>query len=409
MPFETKAAAPPPATLRTWLVWWPSSIMMLGTLLSYLDRQVLALLSPMILRDTHMNAQAYGEVISAFSFAYMLSTPVWGSLLDRVGLRIGMTVSVAIWAVASAGHSLVSTFLGFAVARGSLGIGEGAMFPGGFRTAMDSLPPEKQSRGIALAYSGSSAGSLLAPLLITPLAVVYGWRIAFLATPVAALVWLVLWRTSVDTSKFAFRSTAKQFSFPSVLERRFWSLVASYSLGALPVGGITYLAPLYLSRSHGLSQKQLGLVLWIPPAALEIGFFFWGWIADRFARGNLRPTWLLSLLSVLALPCSAVAWFSSSAAALALLSATMFAAAGFTVVTLRIGALAYPSEQRSMAAGIASGSFSAVVAMVLPIGGRLFDQHMYGTAFSLVAFLPLLGTVIWWLLHVGRTDPATAA
>ncbi len=405
----TKAEAPLRGSLSGWAIWWPSVVMMLGTLLSYLDRQVLALLSPMILRDTHMNAQSYGEVISAFSFAYMLSTPVWGSLLDRVGLRIGMTVSVAIWAAASASHSLVSTFLGFAMARGALGIGEGAIFPGGFRTAMDSLPPEKQSRGIALAYSGSSAGSLLAPLAITPLAVIYGWRIAFLATPVAALVWLILWRTSVDTSKFVHRASAKKLSFPSVLERRFWSLVASYSLGALPVGGITYLAPLYLSRAFGLSQKELGLVLWIPPAALEAGFFFWGWIADRFARGNTRPTWLLALLSLLALPCSAVSWFSSSAAALALLSATMFAAAGFTVVTLRIGALAYAPEQRSMAAGIASGSFSAVVAMVLPIGGRLFDQHLYGSAFSLVAFLPVTGTVIWWLLHVGRPQPATAA
>ena len=54
-------------------------MMGIGTLLSYLDRQTLALLSPMILRETHMNAQAYGEVISAFSFAYMVSTVIWGA------------------------------------------------------------------------------------------------------------------------------------------------------------------------------------------------------------------------------------------------------------------------------------------------------------------------------------------
>src|SRR5436305_5628511 len=127
-------------------LWWPSAVMMLGTVLAYLDRQVLALLSPLILAETHLNAQSYTETISAFSYAYMLSTLFWGSVLDRVGLRVGMLISLAIWLVASGSHSLVSTFLGFAVARAVLGLGEGAMFPGGFRVAMDSLPPAKQAR-----------------------------------------------------------------------------------------------------------------------------------------------------------------------------------------------------------------------------------------------------------------------
>ena len=70
---------------------------MLGTLLSYVDRGVLAVLSPMILADTRMSAQSYGEVISAFSFAYTVSTVIWGSLIDRIGLRWGMAISVAIW------------------------------------------------------------------------------------------------------------------------------------------------------------------------------------------------------------------------------------------------------------------------------------------------------------------------
>ena len=387
-------------TQGTWLLWWPVTVMMLGTLLSYLDRGVLALLSPMILKETNLNAQSYSEVISVFSFAYMLSTPVWGSVIDRIGLRLGMTISVVIWMASSASHALVSTFLGFALARGVLGIGEGAMFPGGFRTAMDSLPPEKQARGIALAYSGSSLGSILAPLLITPVALAYGWRPAFLVTPIAALIWLILWRGTVKSSAFVQPVKAQKLVFPNILERRVWSLIASYALGALPVGAITYLAPLYLSRSFGMTQAQLGMVLWIPPAGLEAGYFFWGWIADRYARGNPRPVWLFALMAFLALPGGTIAWFHSSAAAIALLAATMFAAAGFVVVALRTGALNFATDQRSMAAGIASGSFSATVAIVMPICGHLFDAHLYSRAFLFVALLPLLGTIIWWLFPV---------
>ena len=65
------------------------------------------------------------------------------------------------------------SFLGFAVARAVLGIGEGSIFPGGFRTALDSLTVDKQARGIALAYSGSSLGSILAPIILTPVALLY--------------------------------------------------------------------------------------------------------------------------------------------------------------------------------------------------------------------------------------------
>src|SRR5215471_865608 len=196
-------------------LWWPSGVMMLGTVLAYLDRQVLALLSPLILAETHMSAQAYTETISAFSFAYMFSTFIWGPVLDRIGLRMGMLISLSIWMVASASHSLVSTFLGFALARAVLGIGEGSMFPGGFRVAMDSLPPAKQARGIALAYSGSSIGSILAPLIFTPIAAAWGWRPSFLLTPALALIWLIVWRTTVNPANFRHNLKAGKLKFPS--------------------------------------------------------------------------------------------------------------------------------------------------------------------------------------------------
>src|SRR3984957_11370067 len=79
-----------------WLMWWPVTMMLGCSLLSYMDRQILAVLSPMILADLKLNAQKYGEIISAFSIAYMLANPVWGAVLDRIGLRRGMTIAVTI-------------------------------------------------------------------------------------------------------------------------------------------------------------------------------------------------------------------------------------------------------------------------------------------------------------------------
>jgi ACS family hexuronate transporter-like MFS transporter len=336
----------------------------------------------------------------------MVSALGWGSILDRIGLRLGMTISLVIWMLSSASHALVGSFLGFAVARAALGVGEGSIFPGGFRTALDSLPIDKQARGIALAYSGSSLGSILAPIVLTPVAIHYGWRIAFLVTPAMALLWLVLWTGTVDPSTFPNKSrTAQRMVFPNMRERRFWSLVASYALGALPLGAIIYLTPLYLSLAFGLTPAQLGFVLWIPPAGLESGYFFWGWIADRFERASPRPVWLIFLMALLVLPLATVHLFNSAPIAIALLTFSLFAAGGLVVVTLRTGALAYPHDQRSMAAGIASSSFSAAVAITLPICGHLFDRHLFTEAFVLVALLPIIGTIIWWLFLVHPEDP----
>ena len=80
--------------------WFPAISMMLVSVISYIDRNTLAILAPTILRETGLSAQQYGFIISAFSIAYMLSNPIWGRILDRTGLRRGM-VAAAIGSVSS--------------------------------------------------------------------------------------------------------------------------------------------------------------------------------------------------------------------------------------------------------------------------------------------------------------------
>lgn len=384
-----------------WRVWWPATTMMLCSLLSYLDRQVLAVLAPMILAELKFNAQTYSQIISAYSFALMLGNPVWGALLDRMGLRRGMTLAVTIWTIANGAHAVVSGFLSFAIVRAVLGFGEGATFPGGLRIAMDSLPPKKQGRGMALAYSGGSLGAIITPVLVTPIGVAYGWRFAFIVTGIAGLLWVLLWRRTVDFSSFASGRQIQSIILPKLFERRFWSLVTSYSLGALPLAVILYLAPLYLARVLGYTQAELGHVLWIPPLGWEVGYFFWGWFADRYAAGDVRPVWLFFTLALLGLPLLSLDAFHNSTFVLGLMFWAMLVAGGFVVVSLRAGALAYPKAQTGIVAGVAGGAWSAAVAIVLPLLGHMFDTKHYAHAFLLVGILPLLGTIIWWLLTLG--------
>jgi MFS transporter, ACS family, hexuronate transporter len=383
-----------------WRMWIAPGVMMLCTLLSYIDRQTLAVLSPTILKDTGLSAQDYTEAMSAFSVAYMIANPLWGSLLDYIGLRRGMLIAVSIWTVASLSHAWVIGLLGFAVARTVLGIGEGAAFPGAFRTAIDSLPPTKQSRGMALAYSGASLGTIVTPLIVTPFALRFGWRPAFLITGFLGAAWLTMWWKVARPPMLAgvSRATAK-FAWPNLLDRRSWLVMSTFGLGGFGLGISLNLCPLYLNRALGFSQAELGELLWIPYLGYEAGYFFWGWVSDRYVGSSLaRAARVFGLLTFLALPSALIPQTDSRVAVMALFFWAMFIADGFIVLSLRVGSLVYPRGQAALVGGIGSGSWSAVLALALPIYGRWFDLKMYGVTFLSMALVPALGTLLWLVL-----------
>ena len=384
-----------------WRMWVPVTVMMTCSWLSYVDRQALAVISPMILKDTGLSTSAYTGAVSAFSWAYLLANLVWGSVLDWVGLRAGMLAAVAIWTLASASHAWVAGFLGFAAARTLLGLGEGATFPGGLRTAADSLPLNRQSRGMGISYSGASLGAIFAPLVIIPLALRFGWRATFLVTGALGAAWLAVWWVVARPPLVRAAPRAKQrIKWPNVFERRFWLLVTGMGLGGAALSPILYLCPLYLNRVSGLTQAQLAKVLWIPFACWELGYYFWGWVADRYVRDEARPVKLYAALSALALVTSMTTWAKSWIAALAFFSWGMFIAVAFIVISLHLAARAYPRKETGMVAGIGSAAWSGVAAILLPIYGRFFDHQQYAATFISLSVVPALGTLLWW--WIGR-------
>ena len=375
--------------------------MMTCSWLSYIDRQAFSVLSPTILHDTGLSATGYANAVFGFSIAYMIGNLAWGAWLDFVGLRIGMLIAVGLWTVASAGHALVAGMWGFVMAQGVLGFGEGATFPGGLRTAADSLPPNKQSRGMGISYSGASVGAIVAPLIVTPVALRFGWRSAFVVTGLVGVAWLTLWWFVARAPLLppAPRKSGR-IAWPNMTERRFWLLVVNFGLGGAGLGQTIYLSPLYLNKVMGLSQAQLGNVLWISALIWELGYYFWGWIADRFVRDEPRPVRLYILLTILAFVPSIMTWVHSWEVALGLFSWCMFVAVGFIVMSLHLGARAYSRHQTGMVAGIGSAAYSAVVAILIKIYGPLFDRHLYTAIFISLSLVPMLGTALWW--WIGR-------
>jgi ACS family hexuronate transporter-like MFS transporter len=366
--------------------------MMLVSLLSYIDRNTLAILAPTILRETHLSARQYGLIISCFSAAYMIGNPVWGYLLDRTGVRRGMTAAVAVWTAASAAHAFAGSFLSFGVARAVLGFGEGATFPGGLRTVTSTLGPAERGRGLGIAYSGGSLGAMLTPLLVTPLALWFGWRGAFAATGIAGAAWLAWWQWA---GRGVFENREARVAMLSWRDARVWGFMLAYALGGLPLGFILYSASLYLSRVYGMSQGQLGKVLWIPPLGWEIGYFAWGWLFDRNWRSL---NWLLAAAAVLSLGLAGTTWLPGAGYVLFAMFFAMLIAAGFVVGSITYATRAFSAQHAGLLAGLGAGAWGAAIAVAMPLFGTLIDRGRWDVAFVSAALIPGVGYLAWaWL------------
>lgn len=389
----------------TWQMWVPCMAMAACSWLSFVDRQVLGSLAPTILRDTGLDAQQFAGVSAYFFVAYTIANPVWGSILDYVGLRVGMLLGVALWTAASVSHGWMAGFMGFAMARAFLGFGEGVTFPGGLRTAVVSLPSNLRARAIALSFSGGTLGGVAAPLIAVPIGVKYGWRAAFLFTGALGAAWIALW-LAVARPPFLpkVEQKVKKLAWPNPLERRFWALVFSYALPAIAPGPILTLFSLYLNAGLGLSQQDLTWLLPIPSFAWGIGYFFWGWAADRYAANNRRPIGMFLFLTACSLVLGAITWTTSIPITIAIASWATFIGGGFQMVALKVGSYSFPREQAAMMTGIASGSWSLANYIILQFLGPLFNQHRYAEAFWLIALCPLAGILVWLFLS-RRQEP----
>jgi ACS family hexuronate transporter-like MFS transporter len=385
--------------------------MMLVSTISYIDRNTLALLAPTILRDTHLSNEQYGFIISAFSIAYMLGNPIWGRIIDRIGLRAGMGTAVSIWTLASVAHVFASGFRSFGLARAVLGFGEGATFPGGLRTVIQTLPVEQRSRGVAVTYSGGSLGALITPIVITPVAAIWGWQGAFWFTGAVGALWLAWWSLLARRPDLAQHALVEQSDVPlRWKDTRLWAFVSAYALGAFPTAFVLYQASIYLSAVMHKSQIEIGRVLWIPPLGWELGYFFWGWVTDRFAHAGASISSMrrqFFLLMWLSLPLAFIPRIESFPVTLAMLFFSMFITSGFIVGAVAYATSHYSARHSGLIAGLGAGSWSAVVALVMPAVGKLFDLRNYDAAFELAAVFPIAGYAVWRVLNRTSSLPSS--
>ena len=173
--------------------WFIVTLLFLATTICYMDRQILALLKPVLDVQLGWTATDYGRVNSVFFGFYAASYAVFGWFVDRFGVRMGYAVSIFWWSLAAISHSLVGSVRGFMCARIALGAGEGGNFPSCIKAIAIWFPKRERAFAAGLFNAGSNMGPVIAPAVVPWIALHWGWRMAFVLIGVTGLVWLVPW------------------------------------------------------------------------------------------------------------------------------------------------------------------------------------------------------------------------
>ncbi len=284
------------------LRWWIGGILFASTVINYIDRQTLSILAPYLKQDYHWSNVDYANIAIAFRIAYTIGQTLCGRLMDRVGTRRGLTISVTWYSIVSLLTSLANGLSSFAVFRFLLGAGESANWPGASKAVSEWFP--KRERGLAAAFydSGSSVGGAVAPFLILPIYFRWGWRVAFVIPGLLGFLWLIAWRRLyhlpqehprvsdaerqmilADTRE-AVTAGKSRLRLRDLLKLpQTWGTIISKGLTDPVWFFVTDWFPIYLV-AKGISLKSGLLAVWIPFLAADLGNFFGGGASGYLIR-----------------------------------------------------------------------------------------------------------------------------
>lgn len=368
---------------------------------SYFDRQTLSVLAPTVTAALGISDQSYGWLVSSFSFAYLVGAPLAGKLIGTIGARRGLLGAVVAWSLVAALHAIVPGFGVLFGLRIALGLCESPSFPGAAQVIHRSLPPTDRARGFGVLFTGSSLGAMVAPSLATFLEARWGWRIAFLGTALAGLVWVPVWllvaygpasRRALDRGLEAeltpVAATAAEPPVgyppgfvikepPLLLNPAVIRAIAVVFACAPAMSLMLNWGAKYLVKTYGLKQADLGLLLVVPPLFFDIGAVLFGHLASvrAKARGDGAPhRLLLGTAMVLTSALSATPLCTTPWQCVLVIGVAMAGGGGlFALLTADMLSRVSPKSVSS-AGGISAATQSLAYIIANPIIGYLVDR-----------------------------------
>jgi len=174
------------------------ALVFMATTINYFDRSIIGVMAPTLQKLFDWTNKDYAAIMVSFKIAYGIGLLFMGSIIDRLGTKMGYTISIAIWSIFGMLHAAIRpafSLIGFIVARFGLGIGESGNFPAAIKTVAEWFPKRDRAFATGIFDASTSVGAILAPFIVGAIVSVKGdnWQIPFLITGALSSLWVILW------------------------------------------------------------------------------------------------------------------------------------------------------------------------------------------------------------------------
>ncbi len=390
---------PAPITVSTtgnyrWLV---VVLLFTATTINYLDRQIIGLLKPLLEIEFSWTETDFARIVMAFTAAYAVGLLVMGWFVDKVGTKIGYSVSVIWWSVAGMLHALARSAVGFGAARVGLGLGEAGNYPAAVKTVAEWFPQKERALATGLFNAGTSIGVVAALLIVPSILNNYGWQEVFWITGSLGFVWLIFWLLFYEVPARQKRLSASEYNYivsgqePQTSEKvaikwtklftlpQTWALITGKGLIDPIYWFFLFWLPSYFSSTFSLDLKKPSLELMLIYTATTVGSIGGGYLSSWLIRRGwptlkARKAVLLGFaileLSIIMAQFATNVWMAVGLISLAVAVHQAWATNVFTLASDL-----FPKQAVSSAAGIA-GMAGAVGGILFPIlVGSLLDSY----------------------------------
>ncbi|MCB8820145.1 MFS transporter [Microvirga rosea] len=271
------------------LIWLALGAFTVGT-----EGFVIAGLLPDISAEAGITIAQAGTLVTAFSLAYAVGTPVLATLLGSVDRRYVLAGTMGLFAAANAGAALTSSFSALLIARVAMAVAAGLYAATAQATAIALSSPDHRARAISVVVGGTTVAVALGAPIGALLATVTGWRGTFAAIALlsacTALAILVKLPGNLRGSRIPLRQRAAVAVRPGMLPllaTTFLCLTGGFTV-------FTYIAPLAVDGA-GLPGTLIPGLLLAFGVGSALGNIAGGQASDRFGP---RPTLIFSTLAV---------------------------------------------------------------------------------------------------------------
>jgi ACS family hexuronate transporter-like MFS transporter len=255
--------------------------------------------------------EALALITNIFLAAYAVGQTLTGKMMDAIGTRLGMVISIIGWSISIGLHSIARSLASFSIFRGMLGISEAGNWPGATKSNAEWFPARERAIAQGIFGASASMGSVIALPVIAWSYALTGWQMTFLFIAFLGVLWIIPWlllnKNTPDKhpwitkkeqdhildaeNKKTATTEVRVYSWKQLLNfRNTWGIISSrFFIDPIWWMFVTWL-PTFLKEQFAFDIKQVGAFGWVPYLFAAIGGLSGGFYSSSLVRKGVAPT-----------------------------------------------------------------------------------------------------------------------